>query len=82
MVARLVSESLGEYVHTLPVDVITGAGQKVGGTSSEIAQLKSVRVAYEFGHYEKGWKNIEWVHCDEPEKDANPDVGIKRKERS
>lgn len=41
----LMSKALGGYAGTVPVSLITQARGKIGGTSSEVAQLKGVRFA-------------------------------------
>ena len=39
------SKCMGEYKHTVPVTLITSSRPSLGGTSSEVAQLKGIRYA-------------------------------------
>ena len=41
----LMSKCMGEYKHTVPVTLITSSRPTLGGTSSEVAQLKGIRYA-------------------------------------
>ena len=39
------SQALGEYKGTVPITLVTSARNSIGGTSSEVMQLKGVRYA-------------------------------------
>ena len=41
----LMSQALGEYKGTVPITLVTSARNSIGGTSSEVMQLKGVRYA-------------------------------------
>lgn len=45
MLATLMSLTLGEYKGTVPITLVTEKRNSIGGTSSEVAQLKGVRYA-------------------------------------
>jgi len=45
MLTDLMKHTLGEYVGTVPITLVTKDRNAIGGTSSEVAQLKGVRYA-------------------------------------
>ena len=45
IVADLMEQTLGQYKGTVPITLVTDARGKIGGTSSEVLQLKGVRYA-------------------------------------
>jgi P4 family phage/plasmid primase-like protien len=60
ILADLMSLSLGEYKGTVPISLVTEKRNKIGGTSSEVMQLKGIRYAV----------------MQEPSKDSKVDEGV------
>ena len=60
ILADLMSLSLGEYKGTVPISLVTEKRNKIGGTSSEVIQLKGIRYAV----------------MQEPSKDSKVDEGV------
>ena len=60
ILADLMSLSLGDYKGTVPISLVTEKRNKIGGTSSEVIQLKGIRYAV----------------MQEPSKDSKVDEGV------
>lgn len=45
LLTKLMKETLGDYVGTVPITLVTDKRNSIGGTSSEVIQLKGVRYA-------------------------------------